>query len=79
MLAKRCVAFQSARCFSCRKSGFTGRPDACHRRGHHPAFATFRAAVEQTIAELPAEHATELASLTTLNFRQSETASLMAA
>ncbi len=30
--------------------------------------ADFRAAIEQTIAELPTEHATDLASLMTLNF-----------
>ena len=47
--------------------------------GTIPHLPPFAQAVEQTIAELPAEHATELASLTTLNFRQSETASLMAA
>ena len=46
---------------------------------YHPTFADFRAAIEQTIAELPTEHATDLASLMTLNFQRFETGSLMAA
>ena len=46
---------------------------------YHPTFADFRAAIEQTIAELPTEHATDLASLMTLNFQRFETVSLMAA
>ena len=46
---------------------------------YHPTFAEFRAAIEQTIAELPAQHASDLASLMTLNFQRFENVSLMAA
>lgn len=46
---------------------------------YHPTFADFRAAIEQTIADLPAQHATDLTSLMTLNFQRFETVSLMAA
>jgi hypothetical protein len=46
---------------------------------YHPTFADFRAAIEQTIASLPAEYADDLASLMTLNFQRFETVSLMAA
>ena len=46
---------------------------------YHPTFADFRAAIEQTITELPTEHAIDLASLMTLNFQRFETVSLMAA
>jgi transposase len=41
---------------------------------YHPAFADFRAAIEETIA-----HADQLASLMTLNFQQFENVSLLAA
>lgn len=46
---------------------------------YHPTFAEFRAAIEQTIAELSTQHASDLASLMTLNFQRFENASLMAA
>jgi transposase len=46
---------------------------------YHPTFAEFRAAIEQTIAELPTTHATSLATLMTLNFQRFEDVSLMAA
>ena len=46
---------------------------------YHPTFADFHAAIEQTIADLPAQHATDLTSLMTLNFQRFETVSLMAA
>jgi len=46
---------------------------------YHPTFAAFRAAIELTIADLPTKHATDLASLMTLNFQRFETVSLMAA
>jgi transposase len=46
---------------------------------YHPTFAEFRTAIEQTIAELPTTHATNLATLMTLNFQRFETVSLMAA
>lgn len=46
---------------------------------YHPAFADFRAAIEQVIAELPTKHAGDLATLMTLNFQRFEDVSLMAA
>ena len=46
---------------------------------YHPTFGEFRAAIEQTIAELPTQHASDLASLMTLNFQRFENVSLMAA
>lgn len=46
---------------------------------YHPAFADFRAAIEETITHLSTTHATELASLMTLNFQRFENVSLMAA
>ena len=46
---------------------------------YHPAFADFRAVIEQTLAEIPTTHATDLASLMTLNFQRFENVSLMAA
>jgi len=46
---------------------------------YHRTFADFRAAIEQTIADLPTKHATDLASLMTLNFQRFEPVSLMAA
>lgn len=46
---------------------------------YHPTFAAFRAAIELTMADLPTKHATDLASLMTLNFQRFETVSLMAA
>lgn len=46
---------------------------------YHPTFADFKAAIEQTLAEIPRQHASQLASLMTLNFQQCENVSLMAA
>jgi hypothetical protein len=46
---------------------------------YHPTFAEFRAAVEETIDQLPTTHAVGLASLITLNFQRCENVSLMAA
>ena len=44
---------------------------------YHPTFADFRAAIEQTIAELNTTHADDLATLMTLNFQRFENVSLM--
>ena len=46
---------------------------------YHPTFADFRAAIEETLTHIPTTHATDLASLMTLNFQQFENVSLMAA
>jgi hypothetical protein len=50
---------------------------------HPPTFADFRAALEQTLSDIPTQHATDLATdlatLMTLNFQQFENVSLMAA
>ncbi len=46
---------------------------------YHPAFADFRTAIEETINNIPTTHATDLASLMTLNFQRFENVSLMAA
>ena len=46
---------------------------------YHPTFADFRAAIEQTLANIPTQHAADLASLMTLNFQRFENVSLMAA
>ena len=46
---------------------------------YHPAFADFRAAIEETLNSIPTTHATDLASLMTLNFQRFENVSLMAA
>jgi transposase len=46
---------------------------------YHPTFADFRAAIEQTLADIPTQHATDLASLMTLNFQRFENVSLMPA
>jgi transposase len=46
---------------------------------YHPAFADFRAVIEQTLAEITTTHASDLASLMTLNFQRFENVSLMAA
>jgi transposase len=45
---------------------------------YHPTFADFRAAIEQTLADIPTQHAADLASLMTLNFQRFENVSLMA-
>ena len=46
---------------------------------YHPAFADFRAAIEQTIAGVSTTHADQLATLMTLNFQRFENVSLLAA
>lgn len=46
---------------------------------YHPTFADFRATIEETLANIPTTHATDLASLMTLNFQRFENVSLMAA
>ncbi len=46
---------------------------------YHPTFAHFRAAIDETIANLPTKHAAELASLMSINFQRFENVSLMAA
>jgi transposase len=46
---------------------------------YHPTFADFRAAIEQTLAGIPTQHAPNLASLMTRNFQRFENVSLMAA
>ena len=52
------------------------------RRGvygkYHPHFATFRAAIEATLAGVPTTHANDLASLMTLRFQTFEDVSLLA-
>ena len=44
---------------------------------YHPAFADFRAAIEETIAGLTTTHADQLASLMTLNFQTFKNVSLL--
>lgn len=46
---------------------------------YHPTFADFKAAIEQTLSDIPTTHANDLSSLMTLNFQQLENVSLMAA
>jgi transposase len=46
---------------------------------YHPKFADFQAAIQDTIHELPTRHATQLATLMTLNFQEFENVSLLAA
>ncbi|MBM4077278.1 MAG: IS630 family transposase [Planctomycetes bacterium] len=46
---------------------------------YHPTFADFRTAIETTISQIPTTHASDLASLMTLNFQQFENVSHMAA
>lgn len=46
---------------------------------YHPSFADFRAAIEQTIANLSTTHANDLATLMTLNFQKFEHVSRLAA
>lgn len=46
---------------------------------YHPTFADFKAAIEQTLTDIPTTHANDLSSLMTLNFQQFENVSLMAA
>ena len=53
---------------------FTKRCQLYHRS--HPALDNFRRAMEQTLAGIPHQHATDLASLITLNFQAFENVSL---
>jgi transposase len=46
---------------------------------YHPDFASFRTAIETTLAGIPNRHAKDLASLMTLNFQTFEEVSLLAA
>ena len=46
---------------------------------YSPAFADFKAAIEQTISDLPTKHADSLQSLMTHNFQMFEDVSLLAA
>jgi len=46
---------------------------------YHPAFADFRAAIEDTIAGLSTTHAEQVATLMTLNFQRFDNVSLLAA
>jgi transposase len=44
---------------------------------YHPTFADFRAAIEETLDDLPTTHAEQLETLMTLNFQQFDDVSLM--
>ena len=46
---------------------------------YHLTFDDFRAVIEQAPSVIPTQHATDLASLMTLNFKWFENVSLMAA
>ena len=46
---------------------------------YHPDFASFRAAIEATLAGIPTTHADRLASLMTLEFQTFEDVSLLTA
>ena len=46
---------------------------------YHPNFASFRAAIEKTLTEIPTTHAERLNSLMTLNFQEFKDVSLLAA
>ena len=46
---------------------------------YHPNFASFRAAIEKTMTEIPTTHAERLNSLMTLNFQEFKDVSLLAA
>ena len=46
---------------------------------YHADFASFRAAIEKTLAEIPTTHADRLKSLMTLNFQELNHVSLLAA
>ena len=46
---------------------------------YHPDFASFRAAIEDTLAGIPSTHAKALESLMTLEFQTFEEVSLLAA
>ncbi len=45
---------------------------------YHPHFASFRAAIEDTLTRVPTSHANDLASLMTLRFQTFENVSLLA-
>ena len=57
--------------------GFAKRRSVYGR--YHPDFASFRAAIEATLAGIPTTHADRLASLMTLEFQTFEDVSLLAA
>ena len=57
--------------------GFTKRRSVYGK--YHPDFASFRAAIEATLAGIPTTHADRLASLMTLEFQTFEDVSLLAA
>lgn len=57
--------------------GFTKRRSVYGR--YHPDFASFRAAIEATLAGIPTTHADALESLMTLKFQTFEDVSLLAA
>ena len=57
--------------------GFAKRRSVYGR--YHPDFASFRAAIERTLAGIPTTHAKALESLMTLEFQTFEDVSLMAA
>lgn len=46
---------------------------------YHPTFADFRAAIEQTLADIPSKHASQLETLMTLHFQQFQNVALMPA
>jgi transposase len=46
---------------------------------YHPTFADFRAAIQETLDELPNTHAPQIATLMTLNFQEFENVPLLAA
>jgi transposase len=46
---------------------------------YHPTFAAFRAAIEQTLSDIPTAHADRLKTLMTLRFQQFDDVSLLAA
>ena len=60
------------------RRGSSGKRRLLYGR-YHPPFADFRAAIEETLNSIPTTHATDLASLMTLNFQRFENVSLMAA
>jgi transposase len=57
--------------------GFTKRRSVYGK--YHPNFASFRAAIENTLADIPTTHANALESLMTLEFQTFEGVSLLAA
>jgi transposase len=57
--------------------GFTKRQSVSGK--YHADFASFRSAIETTLAEIPTTHAEKLKSLMTLNFQEFEDVSLLTA